>query len=230
MIDLKTYLTEGFRLGKNKIDREDYDFVDLDLPSGTLWATSNVGATCGSTVKSWYGDYFVWGDIEPATNKRCDWNSYKYCNSSFYKLTKYCPKNITKYWGGTGKPDNKLTLDEEDDMANANMGGDWKIPTKEQLQELLDNTTSKWVRKYNDIQKLNGRLFTSKTNGNTLFIPAAGFRDNSVHLNGSYVAIWSSLLETTDPTAAYSIGSSSSDLSIRHPYRHYGISVRAVMN
>ena len=228
MKDLRSYILEGFKLGKNKVKKEENDFVYLDLPSKTLWAKYNVGAKPGSTTESWYGDYFMWGDPEPADNKICDWNNYKYTNGSPGHLIKYCT-NIA-YWDGKGIPDNKLVLDEEDDMANANMGGDWKIPTKEQLQELLDNTTSKWVRKYNDIQKLNGRLFTSKTNGNTLFIPAAGFRDNSVHLDGSYVAIWSSLLETTDPTAACSIGSSSSDLSIRHPYRHYGISVRAVMN
>ena len=230
MRDLRTYILEGFKLGKNKVKKEEDDFVDLGLPSGTLWCKYNIGATCGYDPKSWYGDYFMWGDIEPIKNKICNWTNYKYCNGNNKTLTKYCNIDKISCWAVKGKPDNKLTLDLEDDMANVNIGGDVKTPTEDDIQELIDNTISKWVRKYNDIQKLNGRLFTSKTNGNTLFIPAAGFRDNSVHLDGSYVAIWSSLLETTDPTAAYSIGSSSSDLSIRHPYRHYGISVRAVMN
>ena len=230
MKSLKDYiLNEGFRLGKNKVDKEE-DFVDLDLPSGTLWATSNVGATCGSTVKSWYGDYFMWGDIEPATNKRCNWTNYKYAINNYNELTKYCPDDKSDYWDGKGNPDNKLVLDLADDMANANMGGDWKIPTKEQFEELIDNTTNDWVKDYNDISDLNGMLFKSKINNNTLFIPAAGFRSgNFIDSASFFIGVWSSMLYANDPEFAFTY-SKSYFTSTKFGKRNFGYSVRAVMN
>ena len=233
MKDLRSYILEGFKLGKNKVKKEENDFVYLDLPSKTLWAKYNVGAKPGSTTESWYGDYFMWGDPEPADNKICDWNNYKYTNGSPGHLIKYCT-NIA-YWDGKGKPDNKLTLDEEDDMANANMGGDWKMPTKEQLQELIDNTTSEWVKNYKGISGLNGILFTSKTNDNTLFIPAAGLRNNSTILRaGQNVKIWSSTLRSStyasySDSSAYYLDSSSNDTDFYSNYRCLGFSVRGVM-
>ena len=133
MIDLKTYLTEGFKLGKNKVDKED-DYVDLELPSDTLWCKYNVGATCESTPESWYGDYFMWGDTEPITNKNSVWDNYKYCNGSEEYLTKYCTTNKPDYWSGIGNPDNKVTLDEEDDMASVNMGKIGRCQQKNNLK------------------------------------------------------------------------------------------------
>ena len=221
------YVLEGFKLGKNKIDKED-DIVDLDLPSGTLWCKYNVGAKPGSTPESWYGDYFMWGDIEPATNKRCVWANYKYIND---KLTKYCPFDEPAFWDGKGKPDNKLVLNKEDDMAAANMKGDWKMPTKEQLQELLDNTTNEWVKDYNDIHELNGRVFTSKTNGNTLFIPAAGYRiGSSVHTVGFMAYVWSSTLDDRYPHYAHILVGDSYRIHTSKEWRNSEFSVRAIMN
>ena len=243
MIDLKTYvlenkkissiddyINESFRLGKNKVDTKD-DFVDLDLPSKTLWCKYNVGATCKSNPKSWYGDYFMWGDIEPVTNKRCDWDNYKHCNGNYNKLTKYCPSNKINNWDVKGKPDNKLVLDLEDDIANDNMGGNCKMPTKGQLQELMNNTTNEWVKDYNDIQGLNGRLFKSKTNNNTLFIPAAGYYNSkNLYYAGSNVSIWSSTLHAKYPNDAYYLNSSTSVMYITDQYRCCGCPVRAVIN
>ena len=229
MRDLRTYVLEGFKLGKNKVKKEE-DFVDLGLPSRTLWCKYNVGATCASTAKSWYGDYFMWGDTEPATDKKCNWENYKYANGAYNKLTKYCPVYKINYWGGKGKPDNKLVLDEEDDMARANMGDDWKMPTREQLQELIKNTTSKSVKKYNNIRGLNGLVLTSKINNNTLFIPATGYRDgSSLFYVGSRIDIWTSSLTEDAP---YNACNMYSDNRYIHTYdfnRHYGFSVRGVM-
>ena len=231
MKSLKDYiLNEGFKLGKNKVKKEE-DFVDLELPSKTLWCKYNVGATCRSDAKSWYGDYFMWGDNDSKNNKTCNWENYKWCNCDYDKLIKYCPADKTNYWGGNGKPDNKLVLDEEDDMVNTNMNGDWKMPTKEQCKELLDNTTNKWVEDYNDIQGLNGRLLTSKTNDNTLFIPAAGYQSsNSVFRIGIVIGIWSSTLSIINPYAAYYLLSDNEYISIGSSYRNRGIPVRGVMN
>ena len=230
MKSLQEYINEGFKLGKNKVKKEE-DFVNLGLPSKTLWCKYNVGATCGSTAKSWYGDYFMWGDTEPATNRECSWHNYKYCDNDGEFLTKYCHKNKINQWNGIGNPDNKLVLDIEDDMANANMGGDWKMPTKEQFKELLDNTTNEWIIDYNEISGLNGRLFRSKTNDNTLFIPGTGYRHgNSVNYEGSFISIWSSTLAIYDPKHAYYFYSLDDFMSNDDNYRYQGFSVRGVMN
>ena len=120
--------------------------VDLRLPSKTLWATMNVGASKPSD----YGLYFQWGDVQGYTFDQVglkkkfamDWSDYK-CGVA---------PNFTKYKRyGT-------TLELEDDAAHVNMGGDWHIPTPEQCQELIDNTTSEWTTQ----NGINGRLFTSK--------------------------------------------------------------------
>ena len=100
------------------------EYVDLGLPSGTLWATRNVGATYPDD----YGDYFAWGETEPKNNY--DWNSYKWCNGSYTTLTKYC-LNINY-----GVHDGLTELKLEDDAAYVNWGSSWRMPTHEQQQEL----------------------------------------------------------------------------------------------
>ena len=230
MKDLKTYVLEGFKLGKNKVDIEE-DFVNLDLPSGTLWCKYNVGATCGYDAESWYGDYFMWGDTKPANSKTCNFANYKYCNGSYNKITKYCSSSQTYNWDGKGKPDDILELYKEDDMANANMDGNWKMPINEQFQELIDNTTSEWIKNYKGISGLNGRLFKSKKNSDTLFIPAAGYRnDKNLYYAGSNVSIWSSTLHAKYPNDAYYLNSSTSVMYITDQYRCCGCPVRAVIN
>ena len=230
MRDLITYINESFKLGKNKVKKDD-DYVDLGLPSKTLWCKYNVGAKPGSTAESWYGDYFMWGDTEPITNKNSVWDNYKYCNGSEEYLTKYCTTNKPDYWSGIGNPDNKVTLDEEDDMASVNMGEDWKMPTKEQFKELIDNTKSKWVRNYKEISGLNGILFTSKTNGNTLFIPAAGYRiGSSVHTVGFMAYVWSSTLDDSYPNYAHILVGDSYRIHTSKEWRNSEFSVRAIMN
>ena len=230
MRDIVTYINEGFKLGKNKVKKEK-DFVDLGLPSRTLWATSNVGALCGSTAESWYGDYFMWGDPESVTNKMCNWENYKWCTGDGNKLIKYCTSNKTNYWDGNGNPDNKLVLDEEDDMATFNIDYNWKMPTKIQIDELIDRTTNKWVTDYQDISGLNGILFTSKSNDNILFIPAAGFKIyTSFKFIGAQVRIWSSSLCVHTTTDANYLYCSSSLASVSNCYRYFGFSIRGVMN
>ena len=235
MKDLRTYIkkniNEGFKLGKNKVKKEEDNFVDLDLPSGTLWGKYNIGATCGSTAESWYGDYFMWGDTEPATNKKCDWYNYKYCLHDSNFLTKYCHIDKKDYWAGKNKIDNKLVLDEEDDMVNVNMGGDCKMPTKEQCEELINNTTNKWVTNYNDIQGLNGLVLTSNMNDNTIFFPATGYRvSNSICNDNSDIYIWSSTINIKNPANAYIIRGWNNVIKINYDFRSNGFVVRYVTN
>jgi len=86
------------------------EMVDLGLPSGTLWAKYNVGATCGTTVDSWYGNYYAWGETESGKDTYT-WNNYSLCNGSETTLTKY------NTLSAKGTVDNKSILEPEDDIA-----------------------------------------------------------------------------------------------------------------
>ena len=198
-----------------------YPYVDLGLPSGLKWAKCNVGAE----KETDYGYYFMWGDIEDKSNADCSWESYKYCNGSFDTLTKY---NIFPLFGE--KPDDKTKLDSEDDVARANMGGDWRMPTQTEIQELLDNTDNEWVEDFNG-SGVNGRKFISKNNGNSIFIPAAGIcRDGSLDYVGSSGGIWSSSLKDDYPNLAWYLYFNSDDCYIYGSRRCIGRSVRGVMD
>ena len=125
-------------------------FVDFGLPSGTLWSTKNIGATNGDTKESWYGNYYAWGEIE--TKEVYDWTTYKYGNGV---LTKYC--NDSAY-GNEGFTDGLMQLVPEDDVVTVTKSA-WRMPTKEDFDELLAGTTNSWETDYKGISGLNGRLF-----------------------------------------------------------------------
>jgi hypothetical protein len=171
-------------------DVGEHAYVDLGLPSGLLWATCNLGAETPED----YGDYFAWGETQP--KDYYDWSTYQYCMGSSTTLTKYCNNSSNGYNGFT---DNLTTLLPEDDAATANWGNDWRMPTKEEWQELYNNTTVTWTTQ----NGVNGRLFTA-SNGNSLFLPAAGYRGNS-SLNdaGSDGNYWSSSLDSYGPYLAW---------------------------
>ena len=201
---------------------KEYEYVDLGLPSGLKWAKCNVGATSEAD----YGSYFQWGDIEDKSNSDYSCESYKYCNGTYKTLTKYCTNSFY------GTVDNKTTLDLEDDAARANMGGDWRMPTEAEFQELLDNTDNEWIEDFNG-SGVNGRKFTSKTDTSKyVFIPAAGFRANdSVNYVGSDGDVWGSSLYTSNPNCAWNLYFDSDDIATDdHDYRNYGHVVRGVMD
>ena len=165
-------------------------YVDLGLPSGLLWATCNVGADNPED----YGDYFAWGETQPKDTY--NWSTYQYCNGRFNTLTKYCTNSN---YGYNGFVDNLTTLLPEDDAATVNWGDNWRMPTKEEWQELYQNTTNTWTTQ----NGVNGRLFTA-SNGNSLFLPAAGVRHESgLDYAGSYGPFWSSTLYTDYPSRAW---------------------------
>ncbi len=182
----------------------DHAYVDLGLPSGLLWATCNVGAEAPED----YGDYFAWGETQP--KDIYNWSTYQYYDGS----------NVTKYTGSDGL----TTLLPEDDAATANWGSDWRMPTKEEWQELYNNTTVTWTTQ----NGVNGRLFTA-SNGNSLFLPAAGCRDDS-NLNGAGSGgyYWSSSLYTGGPSYAWYFTFYSGDYILYYCGRNFGLSVRAV--
>lgn len=116
-----------------------YDYVDLGLSSGTLWATCNVGAA----IPQGYGSYYAWGETSPKTGYT--WATYKYGNDSL-AITKYC---VDAAHGKDGFTDNLKTLELEDDAAYVNWGGNWRMPTSAQRQEIIDECY--WV--YTDSYK-----------------------------------------------------------------------------
>ena len=199
---------------------KEYEYVDLGLPSGVKWAKCNVG----TKKETDYGYYFQWGDIVDKSNADCSWATYKHCKNFYDNLTKY---NTSTDYGEN--PDNKTTLDVEDDAARANMGGDWRMPTKTEIQELLDNTDSEWVEDYNSTG-VNGRKFTSKTNGNSIFIPAAGLRSGSLSFyQGHFCDVWSSSVNILDPFNAWNLDFSSGGSLVAYMSRGYGLPVRGVL-
>ena len=163
----------------NEIDANDHEYVDMGLPSGTLWATCNIGAETPEE----YGYHYAWGETE--TKADFTWDNYAFGTES--ALAKYC--NNAEY----GTVDNLLTLEAEDDAAVFKWGGDWRIPTYEIFKELYDNCE----RVLTSQNGVNGCLFTSKTNGNTLFFPV------DADILSDYGMYWTSSLNTTNPNGAW---------------------------
>ena len=168
------------------------EFVDLGLPSGTLWATRNVGADNPEDC----GDYFAWGETVP--KELYDWKSYRYgnCIDNWFAITKYCTNSD---WGLDGFVDSLTVLEPADDAATANWGDDWRMPTKEEWEELYQNTSFTWTTQ----NGVEGRLLTGP-NGNTIFLPATGFR-----LDGELICLglgiyWSSTLHSHFPERGWS--------------------------
>ena len=161
-----------------------HDYVDLGLPSGLLWATCNVGAN----TPDGYGDYFAWGETQPKD---------EYSLSTYQYYNKYCGNPNSGYNGFT---DDLNILEPMDDAATANWGNNWRTPTKEEWQELYDNTT-----RIMTIQNgMIGGLFTA-SNGNSLFLPLAGERYGTDLYNfGSDGSYWSSSFIRFDPEFPWS--------------------------
>ena len=192
----------------------DHEYVDLGLPSGTLWATCNVGANAPEE----YGDYFTWG--ETSIKDWYSWDTYQHCYGIGSTLTKYC--NNASY-GYNGFTDSLTTLLPEDDAATFNWGSNWRMPTKEEWQELNNNTTCTWTTK----NGVYGRLFTS-SNGNSLFLPAAGIRDGSSLHHSDWGHYWSSSLYEGDPNYGGMFFFNSEGCNVSDRGRCFGLSVRAV--
>ncbi len=191
---------------KNDNDTSNDTKSAVDLGLSVKWATCNVGATSPEE----YGNQYAWGEIE--TKGTYSWNAYKYGTAD--KLTKY---NAT---------DKKTTLEAADDVAAAKWGGAWRMPTDAEWKELVDKCTWTWTT----LNGKNGYEVKSKTNEQSIFLPATGCRgDDGLIDAGSYGAYWSSSLNTDDRTGAQSMYFYSTDGVYRnYCIRYFGGSVRPV--
>ena len=181
-----------------------HGFVDLGLPSGTLWATCNVGAKEAEQA----GLYFALGETTGFTAEQVKSGVRKFNSAS------YTASSVS----------GNLTL--EQDAAHVNLGGNWRMPTKAECQELLDNCDAVWTDDYNGTG-VAGWVLTSKNNGNSVFFPAAGYCYYSsvdfVGLYGNYLsAAWGL------PSLASYLYFDYRDWGMDSYYRYYGYSVRGV--
>ena len=190
-----------------------HDYVDLGLPSGTLWATCNVGASKPED----YGNYYAWG--ETVTKTVYDWSTYKWTEGASETPIKY-----------TGSSSAELEL--SDDAAYVNWGKNWRMPSEGQLEELFndDYTTTTWT----SINGIYGRKITSKMpgyTGNSIFLPAAGYYNrSSLRYAGSNGYYWSRTLNVFDTSFARDLGFYSSNLCTYIDRRYFGQSIRPVRN
>lgn len=169
-----------------------HEYVDLGL--SVKWATCNVGASSPSD----YGSYFAWGE----TSTKSEYTSENYVT---YK------KSMSDIAG-----------DSRYDAVRANWGGTWRLPTKVEIEELVNRCKTKWTT-YNGHK---GRLVTG-SNGNSIFIPAAGWRDgSSLEYEGDFGNYWSST--PYDALGAYSLYFDGSGFRRDWFYRDYGHAVRPV--
>ncbi len=164
-------------------DANGHAYVDLGLPSGTLWATCNVGATYSDEV----GGYFAWGERRPK-NDVYRFTTYKHRSDiTLDQNDETVSATLTKYCTGTypGDIDYKTVLEHQDDAAAINWGGDWRMPTAEQFQELLNGCSISY--------ESSGVRFTSRTNGKSIFLPKGGHKYKD-YIHGGHLAYWTSSL------------------------------------
>ncbi len=183
-----------------------HEFVDLGLPSGLKWATCNVGASSPED----YGDYFAWGETSPKAE-------YTEENSVTYGLS------ISELQT-QGYIDNEGNLTSSYDAATVNWGGSWRMPTREQMLELVEHCEWEWTQ----VNGVDGAKVTGP-NGNSIFLPAAGDRyGSSLYYAGEYGFCWNSTPDESNSNSAYGLYFNSSYQGVTWYNRLLGQSVRPV--
>ena len=181
----------------------------IDLGLSVKWASCNVGATAPEE----YGGYYAWGETEEKSDY--SWDTYKYCNSTstLILMTKYCTS--VAY----GTVDNKTTLEPTDDVATVKWGGNWRMPTGAEQDELRNSCTWEWTT----LNGVNGYRVTGP-NGNSIFLPAGSRYGNQ----GSIGGYWSSSLNSSYSSYACYLNFFSSNYIRNNNSRYYGLTVRPV--
>lgn len=184
----------------------------IDLGLSVKWATCNVGASKPED----YGDYYAWGETK--TKSDYGWETYKWCEGTDDTMTKYCTNS------DYGTVDNRTTLTSSDDVATVKWGSKWRMPTKEEMIELDEDCTWTWTTQNGvDGMKVTG------PNGNSIFLPAAGYRDGTdVYSRSSFGLYWSATLDEYGSRDACGLFFGSVDSYRSIYYRYNGHTVRPV--
>lgn len=196
-----------------KPDPEAGKYVDLGLPSGLKWATCNLGATKPEE----YGDYYAWGETAPKDEYK--WDNYKWGGE--HSITKYSINSQTNY-KNEGFVDGKTVLEAADDAATAKLGTSWRMPTGDEIDELIEKCTWEWTQ----LNGVKGHKVTGP-NGKFIFLPAAGYRkDTALDGGGKKGFYWSSSL--LGNISVYYLYIGSSGRAKNYYSRYYGFPVRPV--
>ena len=195
------------------------EYVDLGLPSGKKWAKCNLGANS----EEGSGLYFQWGDTIGYTKQQINegksfyWLNYKFTDG-------YKRYHFLKY----NSEDNKLRLDLEDDAAYKMLGEHWRIPNKQDFEELISNTESS----ISEVNNVKGMKFISKINKNYIFFPFAGFghKESIYELDEAFYCWSSSVVEGTNGLNVYYLtGENSSAYSLsKYGFRYFGLTIRGI--
>ena len=177
-----------------------HTYVDLGLPSGTLWSTMGLDVNSPSD----YGLYYAWGDTKGYADYDTSvfsWENYALCNGTYNSLTKYNTESRL------GIIDNKTEIELEDDAANKKWGGNWQIPSLAQFLELMEECTWKW----SSFEGKNGYIIKSKVNNAFIFLLANGRGHTSEGGPNEYGDYWTS-------TTGSMVGDPNSCSSYAYPY------------
>ena len=196
------------------------EWVDLGLTSGTLWAKCNLGAF----TETENGDYYMWGSTTPDNNHACNWANAPFNNGSSSYDSTHFQSNKSELL------DDNNNLKPEFDAAYKATKGMGRMPTLTEVSDLVNNTSKQWVDNYKS-SGVKGYKFTGR-NGNSIFIPAAGYRQNYLFTGrGDDGTVWTSSLYTSNFERALSLDFTSSDIVANFDtLRYNALPVRPVKN
>ena len=211
--------------------------VDLGLTSGLMWASCNLCEDGFVSSPEEYGDYYAWGELEPyyasghSNDSPCrDWREDKTgYNWASYRFELGTDENgpFSKYVTKSdyGNIDDKTVLDLEDDAARQTLGGNWRMPTDAEWTELRTKCSWTWTTQGGK----HGYKVTSATNGNSIFLPAAGSHgDNTFDSNEYFGFYWSSSLSTNKSCNAWEACFGEDIVYRAGSNRRFGYSIRPV--
>ena len=192
-------------------DEESFEYVDMGL--SVRWGTCNVGAATPEE----YGYYFAWGEVE--TKDYYELNNYRWTASVSGMILKYCTNSFM------GNVDNKTQLEPEDDAARVICEDRWRIPTEYEFNELINNCSITWTSS----NGVYGLEFVSNKNGNSIFIPAAGYYYDVEKDASSFGYYWTSTLDINDSTKAKQFAFNEDGHNLSSSTRYFGQTIRPVL-
>lgn len=197
-------------------DGKEYAVVDLGLNTKTLWATCNIGATSPEQT----GYFIAWAETEAKDSY--SWTTYKFCNGSHLTLNRY---TLDKEHADNKTIDSTKIILPEDDAAKQIMGDNWRVPSRREYVELINSCDAKCCK----LNGVWGYLFTSKKNGNSIFLPLSGLSDMTDILHkGTYGFYWSNELYSTTDAYILNLARNTNPVCTKFQERDMGLSIRPI--